>query len=287
MSGPRLFRFAGIDESQPGIACYVVDAFTSVPFRGNPAAVCPLRAFLPDATLLAIAQENALSETAFFVPRSDGAVDLRWFTPEAEVDLCGHATLATAHVLLSRLERDRASVTFHTRSGPLTVARGDGHGRYRMDFPRRTVERIEVSPAMEGALGVQPREAYLVAGSYLLVVDDARTLEALKPDMIRVSALDARSVMVTARGEGSVDFVSRYFAPKVGIAEDPVTGSAHCALAPYWSEQLGKTKLIAEQRSRRGGQLVCEVHADRVVLEGSAVWMKTGVLHANSILERV
>lgn len=245
---------------------YQVDAFTSRVFEGNPAAVCPLDAWLPDALMQAIAMENNLSETAFFVPEGDG-YRLRWFTPMAEVDLCGHATLATAHVILNVLGRQSNRVAFETRSGRLTVIRnGD---MLAMDFPAQPPEPIEIPEALVAGLGARPVEV-LAAVDYVAVFEDEATVRALNPDMNRLGGLELRGVSVTAPGK-DYDFVSRFFAPKVGIAEDPVTGSAHCKLAPYWAGRLGKTTLMARQVSKRGGDVHCQLAGDRVILSGAAV----------------
>lgn len=245
---------------------YQVDAFTSRPFGGNPAAVVPLDSWLPEDKLQAIANENNLSETAFFVPSASG-FELRWFTPVREVDLCGHATLATAYVLFDMLGYDQSVIRFETRSGPLFVEKqGD---RLAMDFP---ADPPEPSPLIETlVLGLgQPPRAILAGADYLAVYDDEATVRAIKPDQNLLAQLDRRGVMVTAPGD-TVDFVSRFFAPKYGIPEDPVTGSAHCTLAPYWAERLGKTELEARQISPRVGEISCRVRGDRVTLVGSAV----------------
>jgi predicted PhzF superfamily epimerase YddE/YHI9 len=234
----------------------VVDAFAAQPFAGNPAAVCVLDAFPGDDWLQSVAAELNLSETAFAVPRPDGDHDLRWFTPGAEVDLCGHATLASAHVL-------GGTATFHTRSGALACRR-TSDGWIEMDFPA-----LPPTPAITGdgpgaldptavgkALGTEPAELLTSRYDHLVVVADAPAVRALQPDLAAVHALGARGVIVTAAGDRpGIDCVSRFFAPAVGVPEDPVTGSAHCVLAPFWAERLGRTELVAEQASRRGGLL--------------------------------
>ncbi len=247
---------------------YQVDAFTERTFGGNPAAVVPLDDWLPDATMQAIALENNLSETAFFVPRDDGGFDLRWFTPLIEADLCGHATLGTAWVLFNRLGHAEEAVTFHTRSGPLTVAR-DGN-RLVMDFPAQPPEPADIGD-VAGALGVAP-EAVLAAPYALAVLDSEEAVRAVRPDFRRVAALDIPELIITAPGAegGDCDFVSRFFAPTGGIDEDPVTGSAHCILIPYWAERLGKTEMFARQVSARGGALWCALRGDRVSIAGHA-----------------
>lgn len=246
---------------------YQVDAFASRVFEGNPAAVCPLPAWLDDALMQAIAEENNLAETAFFV--ADGeAFQLRWFTPKREVDLCGHATLATAHALYTHLGFSRPEAVFHTRSGVLTVARqGDV---LVMDFPAIPAQPCLAPAALVDGLGCPPLEV-LVADDYLVVVEDPEQVRQLAPEMAALSRLDRRGVCVTAPGSEGVDFVSRFFAPKYGIPEDPVTGSAHCMLTPYWAARLGKTRLQARQLSARGGDVLCELRGERVLLSGRAV----------------
>jgi PhzF family phenazine biosynthesis protein len=245
---------------------YQVDAFTSRLFGGNPAAVVTLDQWLPDDVLQAIAAENNLAETAFVVPREDMAL-LRWFTPTVEVDLCGHATLAAGHVLFAHRYPSLTRLSFSTRSGVLAVSReGD---RLTLDFPARPGERIEVSRALASALGAMPREAYL-ARDVLAVFDTEAAIQALRPDFALIAALDAFAVIVSAPGN-EVDFVSRFFAPRAGIPEDPVTGSAHCTLVPYWAARLGKPKLTATQLSLRVGELDCELRGDRVMITGRTV----------------
>ena len=253
---------------------YQVDAFARRVFEGNPAAVCPLDAWLPDATLQAIAMENNLSETAFFVPAGEG-FHLRWFTPVAEVDLCGHATLATAHVLFAELGYVGQAIAFATRSGRLVVERHDG--MLVMDFPAQPPVSCAAPAALLDGLGAAP-VAVLAAGDYVVVFDDAEIVRTLAPDMAKLSTLALRGVCVTAPGAPGtdVDFVSRFFAPRYGIPEDPVTGSAHCELAPYWAGRLGKHRLAAYQASARGGDVLCEVRGDRVILAGHAVTFMVG-----------
>ena len=240
-------------------------------FEGNPAAVCPLEAWLPDGLMQAIAMENNLSETAFFVPE-DGGYRLRWFTPLAEVDLCGHATLASAHVILNALGAKANRVAFETRSGRLTVIR-DGD-MLAMDFPAQPPRPVEAPAALLEGLGARPTEV-LAAGDYVAVFEDEETVRALIPDLGRLGELDLRGVSVTAKGT-DCDFVSRFFAPKLGVPEDPVTGSAHCALAPYWADRFGKDELTARQLSKRGGDVRCRLAGDRVILSGGAVTFMEG-----------
>lgn len=245
---------------------YQVDAFATRVFEGNPAAVCPLAHWLDDTLLQAIAAENNLSETAFFVP-SGNAFQLRWFTPVSEVDLCGHATLATAHVLFAHLGHPGPVITFETRSGALTVTRRDG--LLEMDFPVCAPAACNEPAILAQALGRQPLEV-LCADDYLAVFDDEATVRGLAPDFALLGTLGLRGVIATAPGSTD-DFVSRFFAPRLGIPEDPVTGSAHCTLAPYWAARLGKNPLSARQVSTRGGRILCTLKGDRVVLSGSAV----------------
>jgi PhzF family phenazine biosynthesis protein len=248
------------------IPLYQIDAFTERLFQGNPAAVRPLEAWLPDSLLQAVAEENHLSETAFYVREEDG-YSLRWFTPEREVDLCGHATLASAYVLFSGECADQEEIRFGSKSGELRVRR---HGQdLTLDFPADPAEPCEPPAALVDALGVGGL-ACLRASDYLAVLEDEQQVLALRPDFRRLRDLDLRGVIVTAPGANE-DFVSRFFAPKFGIDEDPVTGSAHCTLAPFWAEKLGKSILTAKQVSRRTGRLVCRVDGDRVFLSGRAV----------------
>jgi PhzF family phenazine biosynthesis protein len=243
-----------------------VDAFATRAFEGNPAAVCPLEGWLEDGLLQAIAEENNLSETAFFVPSEKG-FELRWFTPIKEVDLCGHATLAAAHVIFETLGYAKQVITFETRSGDLFVERKGK--RLEMDFPASSPTPRELPGILAEGLGKRPIEV-LAADDYLAVFDDEATIRAITPNQALLSQLDLRGVIITAPGS-DVDFVSRFFAPKFGIPEDPVTGSAHCELAPYWAKKLDKRILSAKQLSKRGGHIVCEVKTNRVLLSGCAV----------------
>jgi PhzF family phenazine biosynthesis protein len=253
---------------------YQVDAFSSRPFGGNPAAVCPLDEWLPDEVMQAIAAENNLAETAFFVEESDG-YRLRWFTPIVEVDLCGHATLASGYVVLTHLDSGRESVTFHTRSGPLVVQR---HGDlFQLDLPALPPKPLDPSEEVARALGKVP-VALLAARELMAVLESEEEVKALQPNMDAVAKLDTFALMVTAPGR-EVDFVSRFFAPAQGIPEDPVTGSAHCTLVPYWAERLGKNKLSARQVSPRVGELDCELAGDRVMLRGGVAPYLSGMIH--------
>lgn len=256
------------------IPLYQVDAFASRLFAGNPAAVCPLENWLSDEILQSIAAENNLSETAFYA-RNGARYDLRWFTPAVEVDLCGHATLAAACVILEiRRETVDSRVVFGSRSGELVVER-DGD-LYALDFPSRPPRRCVVHPGLAEALGAPPKKV-LAARDYLCVFESEEQVMALAPDMAKLAEVDRFAVIVTAPGR-DCDFVSRFFAPSKGVPEDPVTGSAHCTLIPYWAEQLGKTKLFARQRSRRGGEVWCELRGDRVRIAGRAVAYMQGII---------
>jgi len=254
---------------------FQVDAFTSRPFAGNPAGVCLLDHWLPDSLLQAIASENNLSETAFLVPRGSD-FELRWFTPKIEVDLCGHATLASAFVLFNQYQAIGDVVRFQSRrSGLLTVARrGD---MLELDFPSRPPEPCRAPDRLVPALGAQPAEI-LRARDYLCVFENEAEIRALQPLFAELAALDLHATIVTAPGT-DCDFVSRFFAPAAGIDEDPVTGSAHCTLIPYWSRRLGKTRLSARQVSRRGGELFCRDAGERVGIGGHAVLHIRGEIH--------
>ncbi len=246
-----------------------VDAFTSQVFAGNPAGVCLLEDWLPETTLQAIAAENRLSETAFLVG-ADADYALRWFTPETEVDLCGHATLAAAHVLFAHQGLDRNSpVRFNSQSGELVVTCHDDF--YTLDFPARPARPCAVPAGLVQALGAEPAEVY-VSRDILAVFGSRAEIEAMRPDFGRLACLDCLGVIVTAPDDqGEADFVSRFFAPGAGVPEDPVTGSAHCTLLPYWAGRLGRDKLHALQVSDRGGELFCEMRDKRVLISGRCV----------------
>jgi PhzF family phenazine biosynthesis protein len=255
------------------IPYYHVDAFTSELFAGNPAGVCILSAFLGDDIMQKIAAENRHSETAFVVPRADGGFDLRWFTPEVEDDLCGHATLASAYVLALR-KHNVWPVRFHTCSGILTVAqKHDGFepDSFEMDFPARPPQPCETPVELLPALGLKTA-VVMKSRDYLVVVNQAEQVRALSPDFAALAKVDTGigGTIVTAPGEGDVDYVCRLFAPLVGINEDPATGSIHCTLAPYWAGRLGKDTLRAQQLSARGGCMQCTIGGDRVKIAGRA-----------------
>ena len=257
-----------------------VDAFTNEPFTGNPAAVCLLPAPADAAWMQHVAREMNLSETAFLVRRSNGEYDLRWFTPAVEVDLCGHATLASAHVLWQEghLPADAPAV-FHTRSGRLSATRRSGW--IEMDFPAEPAEPVPAPAGLVEALGAGPRCVGRNRFDYLVEVDSQATVERLAPDFARLKKLETRGIIVTARAEAEeVDFVSRFFAPGTGIDEDPVTGSAHCCLGPYWQHRLGRDVFTARQVSERGSLVKVLVRGDRVVLMGQAVTIFRGELLA-------
>jgi len=250
---------------------YQVDAFTNRIFAGNPAAVCPLTAWLPAETMQAIAAENNLAETAFFVPRGGHEYELRWFTPAVEVALCGHATLASAHVLLHHLNFKGEEIVFHSKSGPLRV-RQQPDGRLTLDFPSQPPKLLTVHPeGLLDGLGATP-VAVLGGPDLVAVFNTEEEIRAIQPNQASlVKVEDYRAVIVTAPGTNGVDFVSRFFGPRVGVPEDPVTGSAHTTLIPYWAERLRKTELYARQVSPRSGDLWCELRDDRVFISGYAV----------------
>jgi PhzF family phenazine biosynthesis protein len=253
---------------------YQIDAFANEVFRGNPAAVCPLEQWLDDSRLQAIAAENNLAETAYLVTQGD-AYGLRWFTPQQEVDLCGHATLASAYVIFHCLKSEMNSITFNSQSGPLYVTReGD---LLCMDFPARAPVACSVSETLAGALGKPPRET-LCSRDYLAIYDSEDEVRALQPNFEALKTLDRLGVIVTAPGR-TADFVSRFFAPGAGIPEDPVTGSAHCTLAPYWARRLDKRKLRAFQVSARGGEIFCELRGNRVLIAGRCVKYMEGTIY--------
>lgn len=255
------------------ISFYQIDAFTDEVFAGNPAGVCLLEKWLPDDILQSIAAENNLSETAFLV-RSGDRYDLRWFTPEVEVDLCGHATLAAGHVLFKYVDRGLHHVEFMCKSGRLTVEqKGD---LLFLDFPSRKPVPCVSPPGLDNIFGFMPLQV-LTSRDLMVVFEDENQVRTMTPDLEAISSLDCFAIIVTAPGRKS-DFVSRFFAPGAGVPEDPVTGSAHCTLVPYWAERLGKKDLHAYQLSRRGGELFCMDMGDRVSIGGRAVTYLTGTI---------
>ncbi len=263
-----------------GLRIIQVDAFTDRPFAGNPAAVCILPTAAEPAWMQNVAREMNLAETAFLVPRN-GEYDLRWFTPAVEVDLCGHATLASAHVLWEDgLLKTAAQARFHTKSGLLTADRRDSW--IELDFPTTIASPAQPPPGLIDALGVKPRFVGRSRFDYLVEVDSESTVRGLEPDLNALARVDARGVIVTSQADkkSEYDFVSRFFAPQAGVPEDPVTGSAHCALTPYWSAKLGKQELVAYQASARGGVVRVRLNGERVRLGGQAVTVLRGELIA-------
>ncbi|OGX85069.1 isomerase [Hymenobacter glacialis] len=268
------------------IPYFHVDAFAQRPFAGNPAGVCPLPAWLPAAQMQQIAAENNLAETAFIVPRTGAEYDIRWFTPAVEIDLCGHATLASAHVLFTHLDFAGEQVVFHSQSGPLHVSR-EADGRLTLDFPSRPPQEMATHPTgLTDALHATPLRV-LAARDLLVTFNTEAEVLALKPDYARIAALEYVGVIATAPGTDGVDFVSRFFAPRVGVPEDPVTGSAHSTLIPFWAEKLGKTELRARQISPRGGDLWCRLRGDRVDISGYAVTYAKGEISVGKEAEAV
>jgi PhzF family phenazine biosynthesis protein len=258
------------------IPYYQVDAFTSNLFSGNPAGVCLLTDWLPDTVLQSVAAENNLAETAFVVQR-DSFFDLRWFTPAIEVDLCGHATLASAHVIFRHLGYRGSDVRFQTRSGALTVTRTDD--LLTLDFPARPAAACPAPADLIEGLGGTPTST-AKARDYLGVFETEQIIRDLRPNMSALMRLDCLGIIVTAPGE-DCDFVSRFFAPLAGVPEDPVTGSAHCTLIPYWAQRLGRSQFRALQVSQRGGELFCQDRGERVGISGRAVTYATGFLHVS------
>ncbi|MGJ8673798.1 PhzF family phenazine biosynthesis protein [Rubritalea sp.] len=252
---------------------YQIDAFAEKTFEGNPAAVCPLQYWLPDSTMQAIAEENNLAETAFFV-KNQGVYELRWFTPLKEVDLCGHATLASAFVLFQTTESGSDQVKFLSRSGELSVTRQ--HELLTLNFPIQPATQCEIDDDLVKALGMTPKALYRNI-DYMAVFDTEEDVRSIQPDLSLIATLDCRCVIVTAPGR-ETDFVSRVFAPSVGIDEDPVTGSVHCSLTPFWAQELGRNPLSARQLSKRGGYLTCQLDGSRVLISGKAVSYLEGVI---------
>jgi PhzF family phenazine biosynthesis protein len=252
---------------------FQVDAFTTRRFGGNPAAVMPLAAFPPDDILQALAAENNLAETAFIVGGA-GDYRLRWFTPTCEVPLCGHATLASAAVVMERLETGRASVEFQTLSGPLHVRRKGSF--YVLNLPAYDPLTVAAPTGLAEALGIRTKDVAAYPGHLLVMAENADVLRGMAPDFAKLSRIDCKGVAVTALGDNGYDFISRFFAPAIGIPEDPVTGGAHCALVPYWAKRTGKSEFRAYQASARGGELQCLLLEDRAELTGSAVFYLEG-----------
>ena len=255
------------------IPLYIIDAFTATRFKGNPAAVCPLEEWLDDAVMQNIAAENNLAETAFLV-RQGESWNLRWFTPTVEIELCGHATLASAFMLALEFPEQK-EFRFNTLSGELVVTKTDE--LYTLDFPVRELRNVQLQPLISACLGVDVLEVTRAGKTLIAELDDEETVRTLKPDFANIKTLDCSGLIITARGE-ACDFVSRFFAPRLGINEDPVTGSAHCGLIPYWQRRLEKSVMVARQLSPRGGELQCELKGDRVLIGGNAVLYMHGTI---------
>ena len=260
---------------------YQIDAFANEAFKGNPAAIVPLESWLPDEVMQSIAHENNLAETAFFVPNGDG-YDLRWFTPTVEMDLCGHATLATGHLLFEVIGTDKSILRFQTRSGELTVEKVGG--KYVLDFPSRPAVPAEAPDGLIEAIGAEPLEV-LKSRDFMLVYGSEADIRAIAPDFGAMVKASPDNVIVTAKGDDA-DFVSRFFAPEIGIWEDPVTGSAHSTLIPYWAGRLGKNELFAKQLSARSGELFCELAGERVKIGGEAVLYLKGEIYVAGASQR-
>ncbi len=277
LTGFFLFTFTKFryNHSPMKLLIFQVDAFTAHQFGGNPAAVCPLDEWLPDATLQLIAMENNLSETAFFVRKGD-SFHIRWFTPVLEVDLCGHATLASAFILFEKLNYQGNKINFLSRSGPLSVCKKDD--LITLNFPRDSFLPLRPPLELLNSLGFQPIEAYKGKTDWMFLLDSQKEVEEFQPDWTAMAKIDCRGIIITAKGE-EVDFVSRFFAPQSGVPEDPVTGSAHTTLAPFWAERLGKTELTAMQLSKRKGYLWCKVSENRIEISGNACLYMTGEIY--------
>lgn len=259
---------------------YQLNAFTDKNFKGNPAGVCPLIKWLPENIMQKIALENNLSETAFFVKKKDH-YEIRWFTPETEVDICGHATLASAYVIFNYLDQKAAGAVFHSRSGKLQVWK-EKKRRISMLFPAMPGRAIQITKNMSAAIGLVPVRAFSSHLFLMLVLQKEEDMSRLKTDMKLISGLSAMGLIVTAPGK-KFDFVSRFFAPKVGIPEDPVTGSAHCMLVPYWSDRLKKKKLSAKQVSKREGILYCQDMGEIIKISGNCVLFSSGTIHLEKL----
>lgn len=257
------------------LSLYHIDAFTDQIFSGNPAAVCPLNAWLPDSVLQLIAAENNLSETSFIVCKDDN-YEIRWFTPSEEIDLCGHGTLASAYVVFRWLQPWSQNIVFYSRSGQLKVLRHQDE--FTLDFPMLAVSPCDISDNLSQGLGLAPRHVLRNANINLAVFESERQIRSLKPDFKQLAHTGYERIIVTAPGD-KVDFVSRYFKPQSAMTEDPVTGSAHCILMPYWARRLSKNKLHARQVSKRGGDILCELKSERVYLTGKAVPYLQGTIN--------
>lgn len=256
----------------------IVDAFTNKPYRGNPAAVCILQSEMPDEWMQSVAAEMNLSETAFLIQKEDG-FSLRWFTPEAEVDLCGHATLASAHLLWEANITDEDKIKFFTKSGELSATKNDTW--IELNFPLEPAEEIASPQILKDCFKVPFKYVGKNRMDYIVEVEDEEVVRCLKPDIALLNTMETRGVIVTAKShEPDVDFVSRFFCPSIGVNEDPVTGSAHCCLGPYWQEKLGKDRFTAKQLSARGGLLKLNVLSERILIYGQAVTTLTGELSA-------
>ncbi|MFW2476010.1 MAG: PhzF family phenazine biosynthesis protein [Sediminibacterium sp.] len=251
---------------------YTVDAFTDHVFGGNPAAVCPLKEWLPTETMQQLAAENNLSETAFFVQRADGDYDIRWFTPELEIDLAGHPTLATAYVLFYELGYAKTTIQFHSKSGLLTVSRNND--LMEMNFPARMPVACEIPAHLLEGFSIKPKEVLRSRDYFLIYESEEEVLNAV-PDFTKLNLVETLGIIITAKGK-ETDFVSRFFVPNSVIGEDPVTGSAHATLIPYWANTLNKTSLTAVQLSKRKGHLWCGLQGDRVTISGKAVLYMKG-----------
>jgi len=256
------------------IPLYQIDAFASQLFKGNPAAVCPLDEWLADELMQSIAAENNLSETAFFVPEGDGSYHIRWFTPASEVDLCGHATLASGYVLFDLLGHEKNKITFHSRSGVLTVIRDEDW--LTLDFPAQPPVACEIPDAVRDAFSAAPTEC-LQSEDLMVVFERESEVEAAEPDFGQLMKIESRGIIITAPSN-QWDFVARFFAPRYGIPEDPVTGSAYTQLGPYWAARTGKKRFRAKQVSARGGELSCELAGERVLISGKAVCYLDGTI---------
>jgi PhzF family phenazine biosynthesis protein len=251
-----------------------VDAFTDKLFGGNPACVCVLEAWLDDNLMQEIASENNLSETAFIVNEENG-YRIRWFTPAIEVDLCGHATLASAHVFYNHRGYSKEEIIFNSKSGPLKISKAGEY--FKLDFPTDKINQVKEQKELESALNINAVETYKGKTDFLCILGSEKEVKECKPDFGALKKMKVRGVIISAKGD-NVDFVSRFFAPGSGVDEDPVTGSAHTSLTPFWSNHLNKTRMEARQISKRGGHLFCEYHGERVFLFGKAITYSTGTI---------